>query len=563
MPNRFALLRAWPLTSILVLLGLVLWPLWRSLGANAGQVVYLLDDPYIHLAIAKNLRETGIWGISVGVFSSASSSPLWTSLLAAISWLGKGELWPLWLNLLFAICFLVWAKQKLLIAPQRSVAYAAEASLMLGILACAMPAVILCGLEHTLHLFLMALALEGLARDIARPSPQDGEDRKGISDSPQDGEDRKNLAKGDLPLWRLWGVAVVGAVLARYESLFLVGVVGLIFLWQRRWRRAISLGIFAGLPVLAFGLFSVLQGGHLLPNPILLKGATASVFSSRGASLLLERLLDNLGQAPEVFSLMIMALLLIVLLKHKEAASCNERAFLRWGLGIFCATAAMHLFLARTGWFYRYEAYLLAIGFFWVLRSAFVFLNAVQPQFFSRWVVLFLVGLVILFGQRATSAQSEILPNLQGIYRQPYQVASFLEQYQPNASIVLIDVGLVAYKTRAQITDLAGLGDQKITVLKRRQLLNQENLAILLKERKTRIAILYNQSPPLGFCPVAFLRQEPKLCCASDTLTFSVPNRQAYDDLAAALRRFAPHLPSGAVLSWPSASERQKCSFLK
>src|ERR1700736_3790681 len=51
---------------------------------NHGRFAYLLDDAYIHLAMARDLVVHGTWGIAPGVYESASSSPLWTLALAAV-----------------------------------------------------------------------------------------------------------------------------------------------------------------------------------------------------------------------------------------------------------------------------------------------------------------------------------------------------------------------------------------------------------------------------------------------------------------------------------------------
>ena len=60
-------------------------------------------------------------------------------------------------------------------------------------------------------------------------------------------------------------------VATRYESLFLVAVVGAILLWQGRMVPAIGLGLAAAAPVVAFALYSVAHGGLVLPNSVLMK----------------------------------------------------------------------------------------------------------------------------------------------------------------------------------------------------------------------------------------------------------------------------------------------------
>ena len=51
-----------------------------SFSARHGGVLYPLDDSYIHLALARTLATSGVWGIDAQHPAAASSSPLWTVL---------------------------------------------------------------------------------------------------------------------------------------------------------------------------------------------------------------------------------------------------------------------------------------------------------------------------------------------------------------------------------------------------------------------------------------------------------------------------------------------------
>lgn len=68
--------------------------IFLSIYNSDGKLVYTLDDPYIHLAVAENiLNDT--FGINSDEFSSPSSSIIWPYLLAIPLKLGGGELSPL------------------------------------------------------------------------------------------------------------------------------------------------------------------------------------------------------------------------------------------------------------------------------------------------------------------------------------------------------------------------------------------------------------------------------------------------------------------------------------
>src|SRR5262245_65913938 len=60
-----------------------------------GRLLYTIDDAYIHMAMARNLAEHATYGVVPSVFSSASSSPLWTLLMGAIFAVSPRGLWEM------------------------------------------------------------------------------------------------------------------------------------------------------------------------------------------------------------------------------------------------------------------------------------------------------------------------------------------------------------------------------------------------------------------------------------------------------------------------------------
>ena len=69
---------------LIILITLVFIPfalmLQLAVSYSDGSFIYTLDDPYIHLALAKNIR-LGNYGINLDELSSPSPSILWPFLL--------------------------------------------------------------------------------------------------------------------------------------------------------------------------------------------------------------------------------------------------------------------------------------------------------------------------------------------------------------------------------------------------------------------------------------------------------------------------------------------------
>src|SRR6266700_705744 len=73
----------WPLfAACATLLGCIAHLFQASAYLTGGSIVYSLDDPYIHMAMARSFAEHGVWGITPHGFTSSTSSPIWTLIIA-------------------------------------------------------------------------------------------------------------------------------------------------------------------------------------------------------------------------------------------------------------------------------------------------------------------------------------------------------------------------------------------------------------------------------------------------------------------------------------------------
>src|SRR5579872_6646054 len=78
-------------------LALFLTEVIASISLCGGRLVFSLDDPYIHLAVADHILSGG-YGVNADEFSSPSSSILWPYLLALTEALHLGVWGPLLIN---------------------------------------------------------------------------------------------------------------------------------------------------------------------------------------------------------------------------------------------------------------------------------------------------------------------------------------------------------------------------------------------------------------------------------------------------------------------------------
>lgn len=165
-----AALRAhWPLTVSLATLWLAIAALLAaSLAATDGHIVYALDDPYIHMAMAKNLAQHGVFGVTRYEFTSTTSSPLWTVLLAlSFAAVGVRDAIPLLINVALATGVVILAYR---IVDARSSSQLVTCGVLLCLIFLTpLPALVLSGTEHLLQTLLCLAFAWQTARIAAAP----------------------------------------------------------------------------------------------------------------------------------------------------------------------------------------------------------------------------------------------------------------------------------------------------------------------------------------------------------------------------------------------------------
>ena len=348
----------------------------------------------------KTLLKRAFWGITIHEFSSTTSSPLYTLLLAGLfKVFGSHVVLPFIFNCLLAGVFLwqLFLFGTRYLSPQVYLALAVSLTFILPL-----PPLITIGMEAILHIIL-AFWVFVQAWDVLQTSPP-------------------LLGK---KFWLLCLAAAL-AVMVRYESLFLIAAISFIFLIRRQFVWALSPAIAGALMVVIYGLISVFHGALFLPNPLLIK-STISEVSLIAILEMLWKGKNNLMYSPTLLCL----ILLIggVFMGIYRSDPKVSRVHL-WILVIPVITILLHTLLASGGtvyWLIRYEAYLTTIGGLAVaLKGDWIIREWKQWEQSMRWALyLCLFPLFLPLGEKSFRSLY-VTPNcIKNIYEQQCQMAQF------------------------------------------------------------------------------------------------------------------------------------------
>jgi hypothetical protein len=428
--------------------------------------VYPLDDTYIHLALARNLALNHVWGLRSLQFASASSSPGWTLLLAATDLLfGTHLVTPILLNLFFAAGVLLVADYGIcLFLPGASAGFR-TLGLVIIVLFTPLPSLMLLGMEHVAQTFTIFL-LVILGSDILATAPEIRVSRG------------KQVA------------LVTAAFLAgciRYEAVFAILPLCALLLWRRRLGLAIAVGVCAAIMPLGFGLYSHHASGYWLPFSVLAKAAFPHPTG-----------LDRVRHLPLKLFL---ALLLSLWLLNFRAVGFWHRVQLLTTLTL--TISLLHFLFAPVGWFMRYESYLIAL-FLLVVEVTLYRIHQEQP--WGLWfrtipcayrglVFVLLVASPVLASRLFDRGWTEgtIAAQRASIdrYNEHIQMARFVAQFYPHDTIVVNDIGAIAYYTNTSILDVAGLGSaEPIRELKSGHSMSANDVAAWASTQHASIAVM-------------------------------------------------------------------------
>jgi hypothetical protein len=439
------------LISALVMLVLSALGSWQALNsAGPYGFTYPVDDAYIHLAIARQVFESGSFCPQPGMFCLSSSSPGYSLLLALAGGpLGMPWWMPLLLNVLAALglIYLLQASRiELEDVPNKTIQSTKVEVELLLLCLIPIPLLILNGMEHLWQLWAnLWLCLSSV-----------------------------RVLKGKKALGSM-GLAASLSVFFRYEGLFLAAALAFLFMLKRRFRESVLLLTTAILPVVVLGLYSLGRGGTFLPLTLLGKGNSPL---DLGIFFWLKNGMEALYEHP--FMLMLLCGLLFFIVVQKK----GSQVFLAKAIALACLP---QLWLAQVGG-YRYEAWLIGLGL-WLLLPAFWRYLKNKPNL--SWALL--AVWLFPFVMRALFFSINHGAAVRDIAFQHRATAAFLNTFYPKTAVALNDIGAVCYETNCTVTDINGIADQPVILAKRDGSYGPDWIDSLTNSRGVRIAALHEQ----------------------------------------------------------------------
>lgn len=500
------------LLSTAFVAGLLIWLVVSIYRINDGHWAYPLDDTYIHLAIAKHQALGQGWSVSGEGFSHSSSAPLFTAVLALLFPLvGNSLLLPVFVNIpaAFLVLLVLYKLARLFdLETYGTLAFLATACLVLPLA----PLVVL-GMEHVWHIAWCLVFYFSFAKYLS--------------------------GKGSY--LALFFLGIIGPAI-RYESLFLIAAVVLMLLLKSRWRHAIPLAIAAWVLPLWYGYIAMQQGWGFLPNSLWLKSSAGQLSDSWQLMKSFMMVFIKLATTPELVTLLAVLLFGYVFVAVRRDGIHSLVA-------VPITTLILHMQLASTGSFMRYEAYLVGLllcACVVVLRDWSYDRRSVSWQESVPVTLLLLLVLspLLVRGVKSHTHTSKAANN---IYSQQVQMANFVQQHYPDSAVAVNDIGAVCYYNSIRLTDLAGLADNSVAkAYAGGAIEGEKKFQILAEERNLSLIMLYESwyygNIPVEWRKVAELRIKDNYICGDDVVAFYAPTQGTAAVLTQRLQEWAPRL---------------------
>lgn len=515
--------------SFITALGVVILVFWVTLWMNDGRMVFTIDDPYIHLALAENIMN-GHYGINLDEFSAPSSSILWPFIIAPMTLLTSPELAIIFINLIFFLStlFLTWK----LILPDQKIFFQLKSTrlvfwivfgitLSICVLGANLVQLIFLGMEHSLQVFVCVLILYGLVNE----------------------QQNKKV--------RLWfWIALAIAPLVRYECLSLSFPV-LVYLFLRGYRlKSIMVFLITMIAMVAFSYFLHLNGHKLLPSSIMAKsGLEASSVSLIGAVQFFYHGMKAMVNSPA--GIVSVAFIFMALDKKRRDESRYLAVIGFFAIFLFSIFGGTILF-SRRGVYTLISIFLLIF----YLNKDFLYSFLFAGEKIKRRLMIACASIILLLGgfsgfHFGLQGIAAVPLGSNNIYEQQYNMNRFVTEFYKKP-VAVNDLGWVAYQNDHYVLDLWGLGSiESLEIRKNPHIVDQNWMDFLVKKKKVPLAMIYTgwfEKIPQNWVLVAELHlTKYKVSPSRKNVDFYATDCSAIDDIYASLEEFEKVLKPGML----------------
>ncbi len=484
--------------------------------AAGGHLVYALDDPYIHLALAANIA-SGHYGINAGEVTSPSSSVIWPFLLIPGAGTAVHTYVPLVLNLVCGLIAAMLCGRLVAALPSgpagspKSDADALTRLVIAGLMVLGINLIGLAvtGMEHSGQIMLSVAVAVGLI-EATRGRP--------------------------LPAWLLAAAIIAPAV--RYEMFAITVAVAIVMLGRRNWLQALAVIAASMVLPVALGVFLAANGSAPLPNSVLTKLNLAGSQNGGLSSLFAKLVPSTWAQNLPFKILMWMVIGALAFWTWREPAGPR-----RWLLAAATVVGVLHMMFGRFGWFFRYEVYAFAFcGLIALWRLA----EEVAPRFLAYAVAV--PALLYSFPMLEAHIASR------NIHEQQYQMARFVSEHY-RKPFAVNDLGLVSYMRDpgVYVLDLWGLASNEAVRVRRKDK-NGAWLDNITRRHGTGLVMIFDHwfvEQPKTWTKVGELKlaEDTPVRLASDTVAIYATAVGDAGEIRARLAAFKPTLPPGVRLN--------------
>ncbi|MEN4762863.1 hypothetical protein ABEG63_21255 [Chryseobacterium sp. C39-AII1] len=461
------------LVSIFIFFGICLLYFFVAISKTDGNFTYVLDDAYIHLAIAKNFALHHVWGMTQYAFSSTSSSPIFTYLISiCIKLFGNSALIPIFINILLmmGVIYFLTKYYSRFSDKVRFISISVLATVFASVLHLQM----FSGMEHILQILLVVINIYFFTNWIS--------------------SDFKNTNS----LFYFYGtILLLGLV--RFEMMFYFVSLAFFLAFLKKFKESILILVFGFVPILIFGYFNNLHTGHFFPNSVVVKGAHVDFgedFFYQIKDILLTALFNRSFYKRCLLPLLLLCF--VIFSDYKKRTSLQDFYKKNFFLFVWAITMLLHSVFADLKSILRYEAYLIVAFAMLIiprLREYFIYFKFELKKNLILNILLF--ANIVLLISKMGFANRILVYGPKNIYEQQVQSAKFLHTYYNDSKIVANDIGAISYFTNIHLFDIAGLGSQEMIKFNEKVKNSDEDYGKYIgdfsKKNNFKIAIVYEE----------------------------------------------------------------------